>query len=191
MKIIKTKRGIIIEAFDGNPATFDSTTFDKVVQPFQENKIRVLESVFLIEDNIEKIITYYFFGRNEPENKERSEKFKTLILTSDWCTFSSKRKLINHIINEKLLLSGARKSDYEKLLQKTMSYRNAFTHGTMSTNGDIVKLKYFEGGPKIKIIDDNYLTEMEKDINLAFDITMEIAYKIGAIVQNDINNNAL
>jgi hypothetical protein len=131
------------------------------------------------------IITYYFFGREIPENKIKSEQFKILVLTSDWCSFSSKRKLVSQIINEKQLLKGVEKNNYDNLLRKTMSYRNAFTHGIMSTNGEIVKLKFYEGGPKIKTINDEYLNEIEKDLNLAFHMTFDIGIKIGAIVPHE------
>jgi hypothetical protein len=186
MKIIKTKKGFIIEAFDNKPATYKADeTYPNIIRPFEENKLKIIDTAYFIEEHLEMIITHYFFGRNIPENKDKSEKFKTLILTSDWCSFSSKRKLILHIINEKSLLKGSEKNDYENLLRKTMSYRNAFTHGIMSTNGDIVKLKFYEGGPKIKTIDDDYLSEIEKDLNLAFQLTFELAIKIGALVTHE------
>lgn len=188
MKIIKVPRGIMIEAFDNQPATYDANiTYDKVIIPFLENKIRILDAAFMIENHIETIISFYFFGRNNPETKEQSEKFRTLILTSDWCTFSSKRKLINQIINEKSWLKGSEKNDYDKLLQKSMSYRNAFTHGTMSTNGDVVKLRYYEGTPKIKKIDDDFLTEIEKDLNQAFNLTYKIELESGAVFKENLD----
>ena len=192
MKIISTPRAILLEAFDNQPATYDADiTYSKVIQPFLENKIRILDTAFAIENNIDMIIAHYFFGTNDLKTKDKSEKFKTLVLTSDWCTFASKRKLIFQIINEQNLLKGSEKNDYESYLQKTMSYRNAFTHGTMSTNGEIVKLKYYEGGPKIKTIDDNYLTEIEQNLKATFDLTMKVAFQIGAIIQHDLKNNAL
>jgi hypothetical protein len=191
MKILQTQRGINIEAFDNKPAEYDAfVTYDKVIRPYEENKLRVLDSAFEVEGLLDTIIAHYFFGR-KPETKVPLEKFKTFILSSDWCSFSSKRKLIIHIVNEMTLLKGSEKSVYESLLRKTMSYRNAFAHGVMATNGEIVRLKFYEGGTKIKTIDDNYLTEIEKDINLAFEMTMKIAFQIGAFVQHDHNENAL
>jgi hypothetical protein len=89
------------------------------------------------------------------------------------------------------LLKGAEKNDYENLLRKTMSYRNAFAHGVMSTNGEIVRLKFYEGGTKIKTIDDDYLSEIEKDLNQSFKMTMKIAFQMGAFIHHDKNKNAL
>ncbi len=40
-------------------------------------------------------------------------------------------------------------------------------------------------------IDDDYLTEIENSFNLAFEMTMKIAFKIGAFVRQDKNENAL
>jgi DNA-directed RNA polymerase subunit F len=52
----------------------------------------------------------------------------------------------------------------------------------MSTNGEIVRLKYYEGNPKIKTIDDDLLNEIENDLTQAFQMTFDLAVKIGAIV---------
>lgn len=186
MKIIKTKKGLILEAFDSKPATYKADeTYPNVVRPFEENKLRIIDAAYFIEEHLEMIITHYFFGRKIPENKEKSEKFKSFVLSSDWCSFSSKRKLILHIVSEESLLKGSEKNDYESLLRKTMSYRNAFTHGTMATNGEIIRLKFYEGSPKIKTIDDDYLSEIEKDLNLAFQMTFDLAIRIGAIVPHE------
>ena len=191
MKILQTQTSLIIEAFDNNPAEYKAdVTYDKVVRPYEENKLRVLDSAFEVEGILDSIIGHYFFDR-KPETKEKLEKFKSIILSSDWCSFSSKRKLIIHIINEMNLLKGAEKNNYENLLRKTMSYRNAFAHGVMSTNGEIVRLKFYEGGNKTKTIDDDYLSEIEKDLNQAFEMTMKIAFQIGAFIHHDKNKNAL
>jgi hypothetical protein len=186
MKIIKTKQGLIIEAFDNKPAIWKTDeTHQKVVRPFEENKLRIIDTAYFIEEHLEMIITHYFFGRSIPENKLKSEKFKSFILSSDWCPFSSKRKLVFHIINEENLLKGTVKNEYDRLLRKTMSYRNTFTHGTMSTNGEIVKIKFYEGNPRIKTNDDNFLNEIENDLNKAFQMTFDLAIKIGAIVPHE------
>jgi hypothetical protein len=186
MKIIKTTRGIILEGYGDKPATFSvDTTYPNLIKPFDENKLIILDSAISIENLLETIISHYFFDRNNPNNKEKAEKFKSLVLASEWCSFSSKRKLIIHIVNELLLLKGFEKNDYENLLRKIMNYRNAFAHGEMSTNGEIVKLKFFEGAPKIITIDDTYLSEVEKDLNTCFKMTMDLAFNIGAWVKHE------
>jgi len=186
MKIINTPSGFILEAFDNKPASYKAIeTENSVLNPFAQNKLNIIDTAYFIEEHLEKIITHYFFGRDIPENKNKSEKFRSFVLSSDWCSFSSKRKLVLHIINEESLLKGPEKNDYENLLRKTMSYRNSFTHGTMSTNGEIVRLKYYEGNPKLKTIDDDYLNEIENDLNRAFQMTFDLAVKIGAIVPHE------
>lgn len=186
MKIINTPSGFILEAFDNKPASYKAIeTENSILNPFAQNKLNIIDTAYFIEEHLEKIITQYFFGRDIPENKTKSEKFKSFVLSSDWCSFSSKRKLVLHIISEETLLQGSDKNDYEALLRKTMSYRNAFTHGIMSTNGEIVRLKYYEGNPKIKTIDDYFLTEIEKDLNRTYQITFDLAIKIGAIIPHD------
>jgi hypothetical protein len=183
MKIINTPSSFILEAFDNKPASYKAIeTENSVLNPFAQNKLSIIDTAYFIEEHLENIITHYFFGREIPENKIKSEKFRSFVLSSDWCSFSSKRKLVLHIINEETLLKGSDKNEYENLLRKTMSYRNSFTHGTMSTNGEIVRLKYYEGNPKIKTIDDDLLNEIENDLTQAFQMTFDLAVKIGAIV---------
>jgi hypothetical protein len=182
MKKIKAPRSIKIEAFDEQPAVYTAgSTYESVVKPFEDNKIIIINSAYNIENLLETIITHYFFGINSPDTKDKAEKFKSLILTSDWCSFSSKKKLILQIVNELSLLNGKTKSTYETLLSKVMRFRNAFTHGDMTTNGEIVKLKFYEGQPKTQTVDEQYLTEIETAINECFNITWELALKTGAM----------
>jgi hypothetical protein len=112
-----------------------------------QNKLRIFDTTFNIENLLERVISYYFFGDDEL-NKERAQRFSALVLASDWCSFSSKRRLVMHIVNETGALKGEVKNEYEQLLRDVMSTRNAFAHGTVSTDGRRVKLAYFEGAPR-------------------------------------------
>jgi len=185
MKIIKIQRAIILDGFGIKPAHFDETTATNLLNPFDTNKLTILNAAFDIEGMLEKIISHYFFDRANLSLRENATKFQNLILSSDWCSFSSKRKLISHIINEKSLLKGKEKNDYEELLRKIMSYRNAFAHGEFATNGEIVRLKYFEGSPRIITIDDTYLSKVETDINICFETTFDLSFKTGTMIKGE------
>ena len=150
------------------------------MRPVIENKRRILAGAADIERQVELIIAHYFFG-HDPDNKDGKNRFMTLVLTSDWCSFGAKRRLISHIVNDTDALKGQAKSDYEKVLRDVMSARNAFAHGTLSTDGRKVKLAYFEGGPREKFLDDNYFDKIEHAINNGFSTTREVAIKTGAI----------
>ncbi len=188
MMIIKTNPGILIEAFNGPSEPITQQLIKEVMSPVRENKLQIITIANEIERNLDDIVSFYFYGRKK-ESKENKNKFLSLILNSDWCTFSSKRKLITHIINEKSLLKGKEKNDYDTYLRKTMSYRNAFTHGQLSTDGRDVKLSYFEGVPKEQILTDDYLFKIEEIVNMCHKITIDISYSIGARVYKGMITN--
>jgi len=103
-----------------------------------------------------------------------------LVLGSDWCSFAAKRKLITHIINEQKLLEGLDKQEFDNLIRKVMSVRNAFAHGKISSDDKQVWLSFFEGTPRKVELTDEYLTEVETLIRAGLDKTFELAVKIGA-----------
>ena len=170
MHVIRTIKGHIIEAFDGPTETITPQLLDTILEPVYQNKLRIFDATFTIENTLERIISHYFFGDDAP-NKERAQKFSALVLNSDWCSFSSKRRLVMHIVNETGALKSEAKNDYDKLLMDVMSTRNAFAHGTISTDGRRVKLAYFKGAPCAKFLDDEYFTQVETTLNRCFQIT--------------------
>ncbi len=96
----------------------------------RRNRLKVIEGALSVENQLEAVILHYFFGTSH----EKCEVFKSLILDSDWCTFAAKRKLITHIINDQNLLEGRDKNDFNGLMKDVMSFRNAFTHGALSSD---------------------------------------------------------
>jgi len=184
MRVIGTIRGHVIEPFDGPTETITPQLLDSILEPVYQNKLRIFDTTFNIEDTLERIISYYFFGDDE-RNKERAQRFSALVLASDWCSFSSKRRLVMHIVNETGALKGEAKNEYEKLLMKVMSIRNAFAHGTVSTDGRRVKLAYYEGTPRTKFLDDDYLTDVETALNRCWQITHGIGFATGALKRHE------
>src|SRR5438132_1415428 len=79
-----------------------------VLREARQNRLVVIESALAIEDAVDTVIERYFF----PESPQKRQLFKSLVVDSDWCSFSAKRKLINHIIDEQKLLQGKRKSEF-------------------------------------------------------------------------------
>ena len=179
MKEIKLIKGYVISAFNGPTESITPKLMDDIMKPVERNKFVILDAAFDIERMLDRIIAHHFFGDHEI-NKQKSIEFGNQILKSDWCSFSSKRKLMSHIINDQSILQGQDKNDYEGLLKKTMSYRNAFAHGELSTDGREVRLTFFEGSPKAKILTDDYLSSIETDLKQCFDITFKVAIKSGA-----------
>ena len=60
------------------------------------NASEVISSALAIEKQLETIVAYYFFG-NEFQKRFF---FQSVILTSDWCGFSSKRKVVMSILGQ-------------------------------------------------------------------------------------------
>ncbi len=143
----------------------------------RRNKAKVLDGALTIEHELVAILSYYFFGRSH----ERKATFEALILNSDWCSFAAKRKLIAHVIDEQQLLSGKEKDDCEKLLRRVMSLRNAFAHGTLSSDDKAVGLSYFEGTPRKQELTDDFLSDVETTLWRAYNSVFALAQKIGVV----------
>ena len=107
-------------------------------KPFYENKHLILAAAQDLEIYFELIISNFFFG-NENDHPLRKQLFKDLILSSEWCSFSAKRQLILHIVGQYEIFEGKEKNKYEKLVPKIITYRNAFVHGTVIKDGNIIK----------------------------------------------------
>ncbi len=178
MKMISVQQVSRIEAIDGPTGPITPQLFETIMAPARENRVRVLDAAALIEHNLETIIQHYFFG-NISENDGRI-RFQSLILSSDWCTFHVKRRLIMHIVNETNVLKGKTKNEFDSMLRKSISFRNAFVHGVFSSDGQRVKMAYFEGAPRSKILTDDYLLRVEEILNMCFAETYKLTFATGA-----------
>jgi hypothetical protein len=158
----------------GTTAVSVTTATDLSAQA-RRNKAKVIEGALSVEHELVSMISYYFFGGSH----EKKPTFDSLILNSDSCSFAAKRRLMAHIINEQSLLDGTRKNDFEKLLQRVMSFRNAFTHGSLSSDGATVCLSYFEGGPRKHELTDEFLTDVETTLRTAWEECCALARKMG------------
>jgi len=143
----------------------------------RRNKAKVLDGALTIEHELAAILSYYFFGRSH----EKKATFEALVLNSDWCSFAAKRRLIAHVIDDQKLLSGQEKNDCEKLLRRVMSLRNAFAHGTLSSDDKTVWLSYFEGTPRKQELTDDYLSDVETTLLQAYNGVFALAQKIGVV----------
>jgi hypothetical protein len=92
------------------------------------------------------------------------------VIHSDWCSFSSKRKLLDVAFTHFKLVKGDERAELESLLKKVMQYRNAFAHGVLGHNIDQQELHYFEGSPKTAVLDASYFSKLEVQFNRAWEI---------------------
>lgn len=188
MKIIQVISAARIESFDGRPSeAITPVLWSQVMAPLRENQRRIIEAASLIEHELDTIISHYFFGRSDDNNSEGKTRFQSLVLSSDWCTFSVKRRLVIHIVNETNALTGKAKDDLNSALRRVMSHRNAFVHGVFTSDGRKVKLSFFEGDPRFKFLDDDYLEKVEQDIDKCFMGVHQVAYKVGALKLSELS----
>lgn len=141
------------------------------------NRLAVIEGALAVENLLSKIICHIFLG----PNYDRKEMFDNMILRSDWCSFSAKRKLLEYIINKEGLINRPDRDRVFRELRDVMSLRNAFAHGRLFSDGKTVLISYFEGTPKKQELTDAYLTEVETKLQAAFDSCTALAENIGAI----------
>jgi hypothetical protein len=141
----------------------------------RNNKLKILEAALTIEDRIVSIISHWFFGRTH----DRKSSFDSQILKSETCTFATKRRLLNDIIEQGGFLEAKEKDRLASSLRKVMSFRNAFAHGELSSDGSKVWLSYFERSPKEQELTDEFLTLVETALFETHDALKELALKTG------------
>jgi len=146
------------------------------IQRAQENRGRIIESALALEKRLGTLLASYFF----PTATDRREIFTSLVLNSDWCSFASKRKLLKNLVNQHDWLTGEDKNDFDCLLRDIMSYRNAFTHGTLACAEGRVLLSFFEGGPQERELNDAFLEEIERKLCAAHDGIFALSAKANA-----------
>jgi hypothetical protein len=178
MKQIVANRNTRLESPDGTHINTEDVR--RLTDEARRNKLSVLEGALTVENYLSKMISHFFFSRNN----DRKAKFDEMIINSEWCSFATKRKLLNQIINTENLLQGPKKQEFDDSLRKVISCRNTFTHGKLSCDGKTVWLSYFEGQPRKQELTDTYLTDVESQLSYASQCCLELAQKMGAISVN-------
>ena len=175
MKQIRVKHSTGLEISDNT--AIDTIEVRNLAGEARRNKLEVLEGALTVENFLSKMISHFFFSQND----DKKVTFDEMVINSDWCSFAAKRKLLNHIINKENLLQGSEKDKFEKGLRKVMSLRNDFAHGKLSSNGNAVWLSYFEGKSHKQELTDQYWSEVESELNSAWDCCFALAQKMGAV----------
>jgi len=129
----------------------------ETIKAATRNGHKIISAAQTIENEIEQVVAHYFF----PEDKDKAKLFRGMILSTDWCTFRAKKRLLLQIINEHAYLNGKEKDNLERDLGTATRYRNAFTHGIVTGDDTYLVLQYYEAGPKEKKLDDALWEEME------------------------------
>ncbi|HKP04677.1 MAG TPA: hypothetical protein VJU77_15095 [Chthoniobacterales bacterium] len=148
----------------------------RVDETFIENTKKIILAAAHIESQLERIIMRFLF----PQANEQQSLFEAAILTAEFFTMSAKRRVFLAILANFDAISGAERSEIDRLLARVIRYRNAFTHGRVSYGKAYeATLSYFEGAPRTAVITDDYLTTLETDILSCFTVIDELAVKAG------------
>ncbi len=154
--------------YKGNPLFTTEEDFDEA-RDIRRLSGRIISAASAIDQVMAEIIMNTIFH----EVRDHRELVFGSVLSSDWCSFASKRKLLLIAIEKFDLLHGKEKSDLEKNLSQVIKYRNAFAHGTLAHNMDTQELHYFESRPKSVSLDDAYFEILEQDFLAVWD-TLQI-----------------
>jgi|GEM_PF-2066740 len=118
----------------------------------------IITSAIYIETKLKEIISSTLFS----EIREEKGFVEGLILDSEWCTFSVKRKLIKQILKRKKILNGKQLNELEKSLRKVEKYRNIFAHGEIFYSHYEIVISYFDELPKEQILDEIFFAEIKQ-----------------------------
>ena len=170
MKTIEILK-IIICDMDDPEETIKSGDADHI---YRDNAKTIIFAASHVENRLAAGVGKYFFG----DNRDLFFEFDNLVLSSDYFSFSSKRKTFLYIVRKQKILKGSECADLERLLAKSIKYRNMFTHGTPIYSGSRCILHYFEGCKKEKEITDSFLSTVEEDLTKAVLATENIVQLI-------------
>jgi hypothetical protein len=144
------------------------------------NKANVIEGATTVEQELVAIIAHYFFGeKGAPVGMY--DEFRETILETSWCTFDAKRRLVTSILKKKGVAQEKDIKDYEQLLFNVIRYRNAFTHGEISSDGKDAFIEYYKDGRKRETLTDDYLEKVEKTLSNGYHHTHDFAKKLGVV----------
>ena len=133
---------------------------------------RIISAASAIDQVIAEIISNTIFR----EVREHRELVLGSVLSSDWCTFAAKRKLLIVAVEAFNLVDGLKKGQLEKNLKGVMDYRNAFAHGTLGHNLSTLtqELNYFHSKPQTATLNDEYFEKLQKVFLEAWETLQEI-----------------
>lgn len=175
IKKISLRKSLLIKVMDTEEHSIDIEKLNEGMSIVLENKSLILMTTFNIEYRLESIIGRYFFAGEDPSFALKKETFLNQIIKSSWCTFAAKWKLVRHFCNE--YLSGSEMEPINKLVYRAIDIRNAFAHGTITTQSDgFVTLSWFKEKPVHHVMDENYIDETEATLKDCIEALEKVDY---------------
>lgn len=140
----------------------DVSAGHKEVEIARDNGAQIVYGLLSIEHKINSILAEYLFGPTLGSPKPQKDFFVNEILQSNKFDYSFKKELFIKIMNDHNLLIKEDRGILQENLKKIMTWRNAFAHGFLSAdNLQECYLKYYSGGNKSIVLNDDFWTEVE------------------------------
>lgn len=155
-----------IQVIDGKKvisfAKIDISAGHKEIEIARDNGAQIVYGLLSVEHKINSILAEYLFGPTLGSPKPKKDFFVNEVLQSNRFDYSFKKELLSTIVSECNLLVGQDKDVLQSHLKKIMTWRNAFAHGHLSAdNAQVCYLKYYLGGNKSIVLNDDFWTEVE------------------------------
>jgi hypothetical protein len=144
----------------------------ELMEPVRENRFQILTCAAAIEALWEAAIQIYLFQGSSARAK--SDFFREHILLTSWFSLEAKRQLMEEIVRQSEIETEQWRKAYLERLREVVRYRNTFTHGTFSTDGETIVLRWFSGGPQRKLLSDDWLTKIETSLRECFDMSQQL-----------------
>jgi hypothetical protein len=173
MKEIKLLNSVTIQPMPGQPICLEVAKAN--LETARKNGSKIIWATLVFEKQIEAIILRFFFE----EDKIKMKFFHNQILSTDWFSLNAKRKFLLSLINEKKILIGQNKNDFEKYTRKIISYRNAFTHGNIVEKSNGTFMAYFEGQPREEELTNKYWDKVVETFKKGTELAEKIEEEIG------------
>lgn len=147
----------------------------KEIENARDNGAQIVYGLLGIEHRIESILAEYLFGPTLGMPKPKEDFFINEILQSNRFDYSFKKELLNRIVNDENLLSGADKDILQNNLKKIMTWRNAFAHGHLrADNYQVCYLDYYSGSKNTIELSDEFWSEVESSFKQADELLKKI-----------------
>jgi hypothetical protein len=155
------------------------TELQAEIQRRKSRAAEVVASAHSIEQSMTDVIKAFLFADLAPDKRQFIEGE---LLSSDWFTYAGKRKLLNALISRFDLLLGVERAALDEALSKVGSYRNALTHGIITYDSANFVVRFYEGGPREKILDDDYWETLSGWFRKAANTLMVVREKVQPVV---------
>ena len=144
----------------------------EIQKEVEEIRKKVIGGAIAIESLIESLITIALF----PEDKGKMRLFSDIVLSREQFSFMMKWKVLSDLTKANPIFTDSKETikNLGGAIENIITYRNAFAHGTVVFRDKVPHLRYFKGKVIEKEVDDNFLSQIEKDFHKTHELLQEL-----------------